>query len=472
VSATQFSDFNLPEPLNRALKAMGYESPTPVQAQAIPLVQAGRDVLATAQTGTGKTAAFAIPLLARMLTEAQEAKDGTKKDALRPSLVIAPTRELAEQIGSVLKQLTQKAPHIKVSVIIGGMAYQQQIRGLRAKPAFVVGTPGRLIDQVTRGNLDLSNFGSLVIDEADRLLDMGFEPQVNQIVMRLPRVRQTMMFSATMAPEIQRLAATYLKHPERVAVGSATQPVDRIKQSVVRTKLADKPETLIREIDKIAGSILVFVRTRSRAELVMTLLSDAGHKVARIHGERTQRQRSEAIEKFRAGKARILVATDIAARGIDIPDIQHVVNFDLPLSPEDYVHRIGRTARAGAAGHSLAFVTPEEELQWAKIHKLMYGRYPQEFKRPQPSRFGGRGGGGGGKFGPRSPGKSQGKGQAKSKSRGNGKSASQDHQDSKPGQKRKRDESHKTQFTRGRKENAPGKSRPSGKGSQGRSKRR
>ena len=372
---SSFSDFNLPETLLNTLKAMAYETPTPVQAKSIPILLEGRDLLATAQTGTGKTAAFGIPLLAKMMR-------GDKKGR-RPSLIVAPTRELAEQIGKMLQQLTQKTPQFRICVVIGGTSFSRQIRMLRSRPAFVVGTPGRLIDQVREGNLDLKPFGSLVIDEADRLLDMGFEPQMNEIVANLPGDRQTMLFSATLAPEIQKLALRYMKTPQRVAIGEVAKPVDKIKQDVVRVRAGDKPEALVSEIDKVAGSMIVFVRTKQRAERLAYLLDEAGHKVARIHGDRSQSQRSRAIEDFRSGRVRILVATDIAARGLDVPHIQHVVNFDLPLSPEDYVHRIGRTARAGAEGHSLAFVTPEEELLWAKIHKLMYGKYPEKFIRPE-----------------------------------------------------------------------------------------
>lgn len=378
----RFSDFRFPDPLNETLNAIGYVTPTPVQAEAIPFVLDGRDILATAQTGTGKTAAFALPLLVKIL-------QGNAK----PTLIVAPTRELAEQIGRVLAQLTEKTPQIKSSVIIGGLAYHQQIRSLQSKPMFVVGTPGRLIDQVQLGHLQLDRFGTLVIDEADRLLDMGFEPQMNALVARLPRDRQTLLFSATLPNEIVRLANSYLRNPERIAIGAVSKPVDKIKQDIVQTTAKDKDETLIREIDKVAGSLLVFTRTKWRTEKVAKLLSDAGHQVARIHGDRSQNQRSTAIANFRDGTVRILVATDIAARGIDIPHIQHVVNYDLPICPEDYIHRIGRTARAGAEGHSLAFVTPEEAKTWARIFKLLHGRLPDNFKNGNGSRQGHQGNG-------------------------------------------------------------------------------
>ena len=369
-----FADFHFPDVLMATLKTMGYETPTPVQEKAIPILLAGRDLLATAQTGTGKTAAFALPLLSNMIM--------SEKRDFKQALIVAPTRELAEQIGQVLEDLTQKTPALRVCVVIGGTSFYKQVKMLKSRPAFVVGTPGRLIDQIRESKLDLRSFGSLVIDEADRLLDMGFEPQMNEIVENFPRQRQTMLFSATLPPEIQKLATSYMKNPERLAVGAVAKPVDKIKQDVVRVKLADKPDALIEELKKMKGSAIVFVKTKLRVERVAYLLKEAGHKVTRIHGDRSQAQRSQAIDDFRSGVSRILVATDIAARGLDVPHIQHVINFDLPLAAEDYVHRIGRTARAGAEGHSLAFVTPEEEFLWAKIHKLMYGVYPTEFRKP------------------------------------------------------------------------------------------
>ena len=369
-SESGFDPLGLAAPLPMVLRKMGYTNPTPVQAQAIPLALSGHDLLATAQTGTGKTAAFALPLLSLML-----------QGSLKPALILAPTRELAEQIAKVLQELTVQSEHIKTCVIIGGSSYHFQTRALRANPMFVVGTPGRLIDQIQLGNLKLDGFGALVIDEADRLLDMGFEPQLEQIVMRLPKNRQTLLFSATLPDEILKLASRYQKSPVRISVGSANVPVDRIKQQVVQTRAGDKSETLIREIDKVAGSLLVFTRTKSRTEAVAKILNSIGHVAVRIHGDRSQRQRSDAIEDFRTGKARILVATDIAARGIDIPHIRYVINYDLPLSPEDYIHRIGRTARAGAEGHAIAFVTPEDRSLWGRIYKLMYGKLPADLGR-------------------------------------------------------------------------------------------
>ena len=367
---SQFKDFGLSEPLDSVLSQMGFNKPTPVQSQAIPLVLAGKDVLVTAQTGTGKTAAFAVPLLSKML-------GGWNKTVL----IVAPTRELAEQIGAVLIELTAQTPHLRSAVVIGGAAYHRQIKALRSQPAFVVGTPGRLIDQARLGHLDLKNCGGLVIDEADRLLDMGFEPQMIELVAHLPKDRQSLLFSATLPNEIISLASRFLRQPVRVTVGAVSKPVDKIAQDVIRLRTVDKDQTLIREIDKVTGSVIIFTKTKWKTEKLAAFLQGAGHEVARIHGDRSQAQRSAALNEFREGKVRILVATDIAARGIDVSHIQHVINYDLPTCPEDYIHRIGRTARNGNEGHSIAFVTPEESMRWAQIYKLIYGKYPDEYPK-------------------------------------------------------------------------------------------
>jgi ATP-dependent RNA helicase RhlE len=364
-----FSAFNLSAPLQKALKQLKFDTPTPVQTETIPHVMNGRDVLSTAQTGTGKTAAFVLPIMNDLLK-------GQHKIS-KQTLILVPTRELALQIQNVVIELGQFVPQIKSGVIIGGSGYAMQSRTLLAKPSFVVGTPGRLIDQIKLGNLKLDNIGTLVLDEADRLLDMGFEPQIEAIISRLPVNRQTLLFSATLPAEIEKLARRYMKDPIRVSIGAHSKPVDKIEQKVVPVRAANKPETLIREIDKVAGSIIVFAKTKSRTESVAKALAKAGHRVARIHGDRSQNQRNEAIRGFHSGEFRILVATDIAARGIDVPHIKYVINYDLPMAAEDYIHRIGRTGRAGATGVAIAFVTPEEKLLWAKIYRLMYGKWPE-----------------------------------------------------------------------------------------------
>jgi superfamily II DNA/RNA helicase len=335
-----------------------------------------------AQTGTGKTAAFAIPLLARML-------QGTDN---RPALIICPTRELAEQIVEVLRQLTVKAQNQRIAFVIGGRGMAPQTDALKRKPSFVVGTPGRLIDHMEQKNFDFSTFGSVVIDEADRLLDMGFGPQLNRIFARLAPQRQTLLFSATFPEEIKAIAGRYLTNPKSVSVGSETRPVEKIRQTVVNVTAENKNDRLIEEVRRNEGSMIIFTRTKGRTEKIAKLLAREGHAVARIHGDRSQNQRQEAIAGLKSGQFRILVATDIAARGIDIPQLQHVINFDLPMVPEDFIHRIGRTGRAGADGHAMAFVTPEDHDQWTRIYRLMHGKnakvapHPHGPARPQPAK--------------------------------------------------------------------------------------
>ncbi len=376
-----FKEMDLVPALREALEIMKYETPTPVQAEAIPIVLEGSDLMACAQTGTGKTAAFALPLLMHM-------SDKNRNKGVRKSvLILAPTRELVEQIAEVLSQLTVKARHCKLALIIGGVGYNHQIRDLRANPSFIIATPGRLIDHLESGRVRLNDFGVLVLDEADRMLDMGFAPQLEEIVSRMPTDRQTLLFSATLDGEVGRIAKKYLRNPKSVNVAPAHTPIEKITQNVVRTLQKEKPSTLLKEIDKITGSIIIFTRTKARTEQVAKNLDAAGHEVQMIHGDRSQAQRKRALDLFRQGKARILVATDVAARGLDIPHIEHVFNYDLPMQPEDYIHRIGRTARAGREGDAWSFVTPDDEGQWNRIYKLMYGKFPEGAKRP--------GGGGG-----------------------------------------------------------------------------
>lgn len=402
-----FNDYDFSPQIMRALERLNFTSPTEVQALTLPFLLAGRDALVTAQTGSGKTAAFAIPILKRMLDESNsgEAKPNeegflatnmtaverrktnrAKIARVKRALIIAPTRELAEQICDVIDDLTWSARRFRISLIIGGAGYGRQLSELRDEPAFVVGTPGRLNDHLKSGALDLKDFGYLVIDEADRLLDMGFEPQVEQIVSRFPTERQTMMFSATLQADVRKMVQRYLRNPERVAVGEENRPVEKIKQDLIEVSEGDKRNRLIAEIDKIAGTIIIFTRTRSRANALAKVMSDIGHQAEALHGDLSQNQRRRAVESFRAERTRILVATDIAARGLDINHIKHVINYDLPMVPEDYIHRIGRTARNGAEGHSLSLVTPQEKSLWVRILKLTGQPIPDSFafaRRPK-----------------------------------------------------------------------------------------
>ncbi|HUO57054.1 MAG TPA: DEAD/DEAH box helicase [bacterium] len=355
-----FQELQLPEFLRQSLKQMNFVKPTPVQAQAIPPGLGGRDVIASAQTGTGKTAAFGIPLLTYL-----SANPG------KTALVLTPTRELAEQVLAVLRNLSGPSSSWGSVLLIGGAGMGGQLNSLSRKPRLIIGTPGRIIDHLNRGSLNLGQTGFLVLDEADRMLDMGFAPQLDKIRERLTAPRQTLLFSATIPPDIQAMASKYLKDPVRVTVGETTQPVLKIAQMVVHTSEAKKPEELLNELKQREGSVLVFARTQHRVDRIAGRLKDQGIKVTRIHGGRTQSQRKQAIEHFREGHYRVLVATDIAARGLDIHHIAHVINYDLPRNPEDYIHRVGRTARAGAEGSSLCFVTVEDKALWSSILRLL-----------------------------------------------------------------------------------------------------
>ena len=355
-----FNELQLQEPIAKALQAMKFEKPTPIQAEAIPMGLDGKDIIACAQTGTGKTAAFSIPIVDRLLKHPQKS-----------ALILVPTRELAAQVTEVLREITRFTPGIKGVMLIGGMSMRPQIDKLRRGVRLVVATPGRLLDHLERRTLKLDSLDVLVLDEADRMLDMGFAPQLNKILPHLPKERQTLLFSATLPANIEQLSARYLNKPVRVTVGAVSRPVEKIQQSIVETTAAGKNETLVDELLAREGSVLVFARTKARTDRVARHLQKYGHSVTRIHGDRTQGQRNSAVSGFRDGRFRIMVATDIAARGIDISHIANVINYDLPHVPEDYVHRIGRTARAGAEGQAVSFVTPEDRGQWRAISTFL-----------------------------------------------------------------------------------------------------
>lgn len=355
-----FNELALPGELSSALQKMEFLTPTPIQAQSIPAALEGRDLVASAETGSGKTAAFGIPMITRLL-----------KNEDSVGLVLAPTRELAVQIVKVLKDLSQDLRRFRAALLIGGVPMGGQLQALRTNPRVIVATPGRLVDHLERRSLDLSRCSVLVLDEADRMLDMGFAPQLEQIRRVLPAERQTLLFSATMPPDIEALAAKWLRDPVRVAIGQVSRPVDRIEQKVIEADSAAKNDVLLNELKGRQGSILIFTRTKRRTDRLTRVLFGAGHRVVQIHGDRSQGQRQRALDGFREGKFTILVATDIAARGLDIPEIAHVINYDIPMVPEDYVHRIGRTARAGRTGEALALVSPEERSLWKAVVRLM-----------------------------------------------------------------------------------------------------
>ncbi len=355
-----FSELKLPPNVEKAITALGYTKPTPIQAKAIPVALTKRDLVGVAQTGTGKTAAFTIPMLVTL-----------SQSPGKTALVLVPTRELALQIDEFWKQLTQFSPGMHGVILIGGVAMSPQVRGLARKPRLIIATPGRLLDHVQRRTVDLRTTEILVLDEADRMLDMGFAPQLNAIVRHLPVARQTLFFTATWAGEMDGLAKKYLRNPERVTIGAVSTAAPKVDQSIIKVTVGQKNEALLDELNAREGSVLVFARTQSRTDRVARYLLSYGVDVGRIHGGRSQSQRTAAMDAFRQGGIRVLIATDIAARGIDVSDIAHVINFDLPQVPEDYIHRIGRTGRAGATGKAVSFVTPEDRKQWEEIYRLL-----------------------------------------------------------------------------------------------------
>lgn len=336
-----FNDLNIPTTLAVALENMKFINPTPVQASAIPVALDGKDILGTAQTGTGKTGAFGIPLLARL--HANESQD---------ALILAPSRELAAQIHEVLKQMSQ-GMNIRGCLVVGGESFHRQASELRRGADYIVATPGRLNDHLQEGTLKLSRIGFLVLDEVDRMLDMGFAPQIKQIMKHVPKERQTLLFSATLPKEIIGLANTFLKDPVRVAIGAISQTASEVTETTIRTSDAGKRALVLTEVGERAGKVLIFARTKSRSESLAKFFYNQGHDVVCLHGGRSQGQRKQALERFRSGTHRIMVATDLAGRGIDVSDIEHVINYDLPLTREDYVHRIGRTGRSGKKGQAL-----------------------------------------------------------------------------------------------------------------------
>ncbi len=360
-----FDSLGLIDPLRRAVSGAGYEAPTPIQNQAIPHLLAGRDLLGCAQTGTGKTAAFALPILDRL------ARTPRAQDRRGPrALVLAPTRELALQIaesfGDYGRHLT-----IRVAVVFGGVGQGPQVDALRRNADVVVATPGRLLDLIGQGHAKFDALETLVLDEADRMLDMGFIDPIRRIIAVLPRKRQTLMFSATMPPEIHKLAQTILKDPVQLSVAPVSAPATGVTQWVLHVDRGDK-RALLREVlkDPAMKRVLVFTRTKHGANRVAEQLDRSGVRSAAIHGNKSQGARQRALSEFKQGQVRVLVATDIAARGVDVDGVTHVINFELPNEPESYVHRIGRTARAGASGVALSFCDAEERDHLRAIERL------------------------------------------------------------------------------------------------------
>ncbi len=343
---------------------------TPVQAQAIPVALDGRDLTAIAQTGTGKTLAFGLPALTRLA-------ESRKNDRNR-MLVLTPTRELAQQVFDVLQPLGKRL-NLHSVCLYGGVGMDRQTQNLRRGCQIVVATPGRLLDHMNRGHVPFDDLSVLVLDEADRMLDMGFMPDIRRILKALPTDRQTLMFSATFPPEISRLAAEMQHNPARIEVGAIATPAKGVRQGVYAVSSSGKMDLLSKILNKPeAQSVLVFIRTKHRTDRVARALHKEGFKAQAIHGGRSQNQRQQAIEGFRQGRYSVLVATDVAARGLDVQGVTHVVNFDIPNTTDDYIHRIGRTARANASGNAITFVSPEDSATLHSIERALGNVLPRE----------------------------------------------------------------------------------------------
>ena len=371
MSNNEFTHMGLAPDMLRVLEKLRFTTPTPIQQQAIPLALEGKDIMGIAQTGTGKTMAFGIPAIQRLAAYGGQ------------SLILVPTRELAVQVDDALKPFLQ-AFNMKSAVLIGGLKISGQITDIKKKPALLIATPGRLNDHIYQGTIDLGDVSIVILDEADRMFDMGFEPQVNSILNCVTNKQQTMLFSATMPPEILKLAVKHMEMPLTIEVAPSGTTTDDVTQELFIIKESLKNDAMKMLLERYRGTVLVFTRTKMKASRVTRNIRAMGHKVAEIHSNRSMGQRQQAIEGFRRGRYRILVATDIAARGIDISMIELVVNYDLPDEAENYVHRIGRTGRAGKEGHAVTLATPSQSHTIKQIENLIKMTLPKS----QHPRFG------------------------------------------------------------------------------------
>ena len=375
-----FSQLGLADPQLRVCQSLGYLNPTPIQIKAIPIILSGEDVIGCAETGTGKTAAFLLPIIQNL---SRQTRPGIRV------LVLAPTRELALQIQKNYSELNHLKGNRSV-LVIGGANMKTQITELRRRATIVIATPGRLLDLTERGVIDLSTVEVLVLDEADRMLDMGFLPAIRRVLATLPAKRQTLLFSATMSQTIESLARSTMKQPKLVEVNQRGQAAQMVEQTAYSVSLENKTALLLdllereNKLDSLE-KVLVFTRTRRGSERLSHILKARNHSVNRIHADRSQPQREAALRSFRDGETRVLVATDIAARGLDVDAVSHVINYDVPAVPEDYVHRVGRTGRAGKQGKAITIVTPVDELSMKAIERLI----GQPVKRIVPEGFGG-----------------------------------------------------------------------------------
>jgi ATP-dependent RNA helicase RhlE len=361
-----FQNLGLSEEVVHAVQSMGYIDPTPIQLRAFPLVLGNKDLIGASQTGTGKTAAFALPLLTQL-----------KSHGKLRVLILEPTRELAAQVETAFRDYSRFSD-LRTTVIYGGVGYGQQLSELKAGPDILVATPGRLLDHMEQGNVKLDTISHLVLDEADRMLDMGFMPDVRRIIDKCPRERQTLLFSATMPPEIARLTEWALRNPEKIEIGARRSPAETITHALYPVAASQKYDLLVELLKKTNfDSVLIFVRTKHAADRIAAQLKSSNHSVAVLHSNRSQNERLEALEGFRNGKYEVMVATDIASRGIDVAGISHVINYDVPQHTEDYVHRIGRTGRAQAVGDAFTLMTAEEGPDVAAIERFIGQSIPR-----------------------------------------------------------------------------------------------
>jgi len=382
----RFSDLSLRETILEDIAAAGFETPTPIQGACIPPALAGKDVIGLAQTGTGKTAAFALPIIERMAH-----KEGMG------ALVLAPTRELAQQITAMFKELGRSSG-IRVATVVGGIPIKNDWSALASWPNVLVATPGRLIDHIESKAVCLDGIEVLVVDEADRMHDMGFIPQIRRILAELPSERQTLMLTATMPPDVEQIARRNMRDPIRVQVGRRSAPAERAEQQLFKVNDRDKTPLLLQLLRESEGRVLVFVRTKVGVDRLARVVRSRGFNIARLHSNRAQAERDEAMAGFRDGTYRILIATDIAARGLDVANIEHVINYDFPHAAEDYVHRIGRTARVAARGLATTFVTRSDVRYLHALERLLGETLPlknpdgseTEIARPRPKPRGGR----------------------------------------------------------------------------------
>ncbi|NTW29596.1 MAG: DEAD/DEAH box helicase [Coriobacteriia bacterium] len=373
-----FRELGLDEEILAAIEEMGYTDPTPIQREAIPLVLAGRDVVGAAQTGTGKTAAFALPLMQRI----------GRGNGNPIALIVSPTRELAQQIEKVAAVVGKQTGQ-RTCIVVGGVKYEPQVKRLKDGVDILVATPGRLIDLHDRKDADLSQVQVLVLDEADRMLDMGFWPSVRKILAYLPKDRQNLLFSATLSEDVMNIVSRMLHDPAYIEIAVRGTTAEGVEQAIMPVEQSQKPELLAGVLARRgADRVLVFTRTKVRADMIETILARMGVTVGVMHADRNQAQRQKALDDFRQGKCEVLVATDIIARGIDVTDVTHVINYDVPENPEDYVHRIGRTARAGASGYALTFVGPDEITQLREIEYMLGKNLPVEDLEGFPYRDG------------------------------------------------------------------------------------